>query len=417
MKKKILFIGTRPIYPMKDGRTVLINQYCGQFVDYFHDEVYYACFGALKMKQPDYLKATYALEEPGLWEMGKNIVCMTFLARKWPIQTSVMYSAKTQRKLDDIIEKVRPDYIFCDMARTAPYLHKRYGKDCVKILDMDDLLSKRYYRQAEMENLDDSVLGQIRNRIPDLFISVVAKWKLMKKLLRFEARMMEKYELQVVKEFDKVFFCSATDKEEFNRKSSYQADCVHVAVDLEYFHRPEGREYDAKTIVYLGNIDIAANRDTLFYLAEKIMCKLLKRDSAYKLLVVGNCSQETYQKFRHYHFIEFSFRVDDIRPFVQSCVALAAPIQYGSGIKIKIIEAMAMGVPVITNQYGVEGLDVHSDQELMVCETDEQFVDAIMEISGNEQRHGLIAAKGREYVEKNHSLEVCVRDLERVLNR
>lgn len=415
MKKKILFIGTRPIYPMKDGRTVLINQYCGQFTDYFHDEVYYACFGSLTMKQPDYLKATYALEEPGLLEMGKNAVFMTFLSRKWPIQASVMYSKKTQKKLDKIVEKIRPDYIICDMARTAPYLHERYHDNCIKILDMDDLLSKRYYRQAEMENLGDSVLGQFKNKVPAPFITVASKCNLIKRLLCFEAKMMEKYELRVVKEFDKVFFCSATDKEEFNRKSSYKADCVHVAVDLEYFRIPQEGEYDDKTIVYLGNIDIAANRDTLFYLAEKIMRKILERDSGYKLLVVGNCSQETYQKFCHYPFIEFSFRVDDIRPYVQSCVALAAPIQYGSGIKIKIMEAMAMGVPVITNRYGVEGLAVHSYQELIVCETDEQFADAVMKVSGNKELREAIVEKGRQYVEKNHSLDICRRDLEKIL--
>lgn len=414
MKRKILFIGTRPIYPMKDGRTVLINQYCGQFTGSFHDEVYYACFGTLEMEQPDYLKAVYTLQEPGLWEMGKNIVFRTFLLRKWPIQASVMYSKKMQKKLDRIIDKIHPDFIFCDMARIAPYLHKRY-KECIKILDMDDLLSKRYYRQAEMENLDDSVLGQFRDKVPALFITFVSRCNLIRRILYFEAKMMEKYELWVVKEFDISFFCSSVDMEEFNRKSLYKAGCVHVAVDLSYFHLPEKGTYDNKKIVYLGNIDIAANRDTLFYLVKRIMPKVLQKDSNYKLLVVGNCSQGTYQKFRKYHFMEFSFRVDDIRSYVQACAALVAPVQYGSGIKIKIIEAMAMGVPVITNKYGTEGLGVHRGQELIECGSDEQFVDAIIKISQNKEMRKNIAEKGRKYVERNHSLERCRRDLKEIL--
>ncbi len=415
MKKKILFIGTRPIYPMKDGRTVLINQYCGQLADYFNYDVYYACFGLMEMKQPGYLKASYTLEEPAFWEMAKNIILKSLLFHKWPIQASVMYSKKTQRRLDNIIKKVQPSYIFCDMARTAPYLYKKYQGDCIKILDMDDLLSKRYYRQAGLENLDDSVLGQFRKKIPDLFVNVAAKIHLIRKILFFEAKMMEKYELQAVKEFDKTFFCSATDMEEFNRKSSCKAECIHAAVDLTYFGLIKDKAYDAKTIVYLGNIDIAANRDSLFYLAEKIMPKVLEQDSEYKLLVVGNCSQETYQKFRKYHFLTFSFRVDDIRPYVQSCVALAAPIQYGSGIKIKIIEAMAMGVPVITNKYGAEGLTVRSYQEMIMCENDGQFIKAIMEISGNKELREMLSVNGRKYVEKNHSLDRCRQDMERVL--
>ncbi len=415
MKEKILFIGTRPIYPMKDGRTVLINQYCGQLADYFNYDVHYACFGLMEMKQPGYLKASYTLEEPAFWEMGKNIILKSFLFHKWPVQASVMYSKKTQRKLDNIIKKVQPSYIFCDMARTAPYLYKRYQGDCIKILDMDDLLSKRYYRQAGLENLDDSVLGQFRKKIPDLFVTVAAKFHLIRKILCFEAKMMEKYELQAVKEFDKTFFCSSTDMEEFNRKSVRKAFCVHTAVDLHYFSTAKDIVYNSKTIVYLGNIDISANRDSLTYLIEKIMSKVLQIDSAYKLLVVGNCSQETYRNFEKYHFVEFSFRVDDIRTYVQKCVALVAPLCYGSGIKIKIIEAMAMGVPVITNKYGAEGLTVRSYQEMIICDNDGQFIKAIMEISGNKELRELLSVNGRKYVEKNHSLDRCRQDMEKIL--
>lgn len=415
MKKRILFIGTRPIYPMKDGRTVLINQYCEQFTACFDYEVYYVCFGLTNVEQPKYLTAVYPLEEPSVLEMGKNIIIKTFLLHKLPIQASVMYAKKTQKKLDEVIKKVHPAYIFCDMARTAPYLHKYSQTEYVKILDMDDLLSKRYARQADLKNLDDSVLGQFKKKIPSIFITLVSRLHLIKSILQFEAKMMEKYELRVVKEFHKTFFCSAVDTKEFNQRSSYKAMCVHTAVDLQYFSIVQDKSYDNKTIGYLGNIDIAANRDSLTYLIEKIMPKVLQKDSSYKLLVVGNCSRETYKRFEKYHFVKFSFRVDDIRPYVQRCAALAAPIQYGSGIKIKIIEAMAMGVPVITNKYGTEGLDVNSYHELISCENDGQFVNAIMEISGNEELRKSLSVNGREYVEKNHSLDRCRRDLKRIL--
>lgn len=251
MKKRILFIGTRPIYPMKDGRTVLINQYCEQFTAYFDCEVYYACFGLMNVEQPRYLKAVYPLEEPNVLEMGKNVIIKTFLMHKLPIQASVMYSKKTQKKLDEIIKVVRPSYVFCDMARTALYLHKYSQTEFIKILDMDDLLSKRYARQASLKNLDDSVLGQFKKKIPGIFIALASKLHLIKSVLQFEAKMMEKYELRVVKEFHKTFFCSSVDTKEFNQKSSYKAMCVHTAVDLQYFNTLTDKVYEKKQLVIL----------------------------------------------------------------------------------------------------------------------------------------------------------------------
>lgn len=400
---------------MKDGRTVLIDQYCKQFVTYFGYEIYYACFGSLIMEQPKYLKAIYSLKEPGILEMGVNIVAKTFLLRRLPIQASVMYAKRTQKKLDALVKEIHPDYIFCDMARTAPYLKNRYQGECVKILDIDDLLSKRYYRQANLMNLDENVLGQFKNKIPSVVMTLASRLHLIKKVLQYEAKMMEKYELQVVKDFDKTFFCSSVDMKEFNQKSDCKAFCVHTAVDLEYFKPAEDTEYDSKTIVYLGNIDISANRDTLTYLIERIMMKLRQKDMDFKLLVVGNCSQETYRNFQQYSFVKFSFRVDDIREYVQRCAALAAPLRYGSGIKIKIIEAMAMGVPVITNPYGAEGLTVRSYQEMIICNHDGEFINAIMEISRNKELRELLSANGREYVAKNHSIDRCRQDLKMIL--
>ncbi len=75
--------------------------------------------------------------------------------------------------------------------------------------------------------------------------------------------------------------------------------------------------------------------------------------------------------------VKFTKAVDDINPYLSRCVALVAPIQYGSGIKIKIIEAMALGVPVITNQLGIEGLAVRNGIEIIVCNEPNEYVQAV----------------------------------------
>ncbi len=415
--QKILFIGTRPVWPMKDGRTVLINQYCSILATELHYRVYYACFD-LKKEQPPYFSGVYGLKGPGMAEMLYHVLFKSVLSRRWPFQASVMYCRRTQKWLDQIVEQVGPQVIICDMVRTAPYLHKRYGESCRKILDMDDLLSKRYYRQAGQTELDDNVLGQFKKKLPGVVTAALSGLRIMKKLLLFEAHLMERYELQEAKEFDQLFFCSPKDREEFNRKSDRKADCIPTAVDAEYFGGMTGEGgYRKRQIGYLGNIDIAANRDSVMYLARHIMPGLLQKDPDFQLLVVGNCSPDTHSQFEKYPYMKFTFRVEDIRTYVKQCVAVVAPVPYGSGIKIKIIESMAMGVPVVTNRYGIEGLEVIGGREVMVCERDEDYLDAVWRLSEDKCLRNEIGTAGREYVLEKHSMKTCRERLEALLGQ
>lgn len=416
MKTKVLFIGTRPIIPMKDGRTVLINQYCTQFTTALHYEVYFAHFGKSEDMQPDYFVQIFALEEPGIFEKMWNVFLKSLLFRRWPMQASLTYSKKTKKKIHQIVEAISPQIIICDMARLAPYICNLDENKIFKILDMDDLLSKRYYRQAQMGALDESVLGQFRNKVPVVVCWLVVKLKLMKRLLLFEAKILEKYEIKIAEKFQEIFFCSPKDTEEFNKKSIKKARCIHVAVDAEYFSSCENVMEDSKKLAYLGNVDIAANRDSVRYLLNEVMPKLVKIDNRYCLQVIGNCSKETYREFCDCPYVNFTFRVDDIRPYVKECMALVAPIQYGSGIKIKIVEAMAMGIPVITNKYGIEGLSVSHGREILVCETPDEIIEAVFYLASHMDYRKKIIETAVEYIEKNHSLACCRKELEELVS-
>ena len=414
MKRKILFIGTRPVLPMKDGRTVLINQYCSVFASRLGCDVFYACFG-LKEQQPSYFSKVYSLTEPGFTEQVWHALWQAVIRRKWPLQACAVYSRKAQKELDAAVAEIKPDIIICDMIRTAPYLHGRYEGQCRKILDMDDLLSKRYERQAGQKNADDNALGQLQERLPRLVTEMVARLHMMKRLLRMEAGLMKKYERTEAKEFDRVFFCSPTDAAQYNAYAEKKALCVHTAVDADYFGERAAENYQENVIGYLGNIDISANKDSLLYLAERIMPALLAKNPALRLLVIGNCSPRTYGQFQKYDFMDFTFRVEDIRSYVKSCMAVVVPLLYGSGIKIKIIESMAMGVPVITNRYGTEGLDVSNFEQLIECAEDCEYVDAVMQLYGNAALRKRIAQNAERYVRDYHSMRTCEKELKKLI--
>lgn len=413
MTLRVLFIGTRPVIPKKDGRTYLIDQYSRIIKDEFSGEVFFACFG-LEKEQPSYFTKVFGLEEPNLLEKGINVLIKSFVLRKWPIQTSIMYSQKTKRKFLRIIKTVNPNVIICDMIRTAPYV-RGIDKSIKKILDIDDLLSKRYWRQSKLEQLDETVIGQMREKIPSFILKFVSKHNIMRSLLKMEAELMERHELSETKMFDEVFFCSPQDTKDFNDKSEKKAKCVHVAVDYREFSCAWEAGYDNNIIGYLGNIDIAANKDSVRYLINNIMPEVRKINRNMKLLVIGKCSEQNYKELCKGEGVEFTRYVDDIKEYASKCLAIIAPIQYGSGIKIKIIESMAMRIPVITNSLGAEGLDALNGQDIIICEKIMDYVDAINRLSNESDTRNEIGNNGYKYVIRNHSLQRSTQDLIDVL--
>lgn len=398
---------------MKDGRTYLIDQYCSLMKNYLGLEVYLACFG-LEKAQPDYFTEVYGLREPSIVEMGLNVVLKTFISRQWPIQTSMMYSRSTKKRLLSIIETIKPDIIICDMIRTAPYVHGVYTAT-KKILDIDDLLSKRYWRQAKLKHLDEDVLGQMKDRVPLFIIRLVKKLNLMRLMLKYEATLMEKYEKNEAKAFDEVFFCSPQDMKDFNKMSNIKAKCVHVAVDVDKFSTKKTTGYDKHLIGYIGNIDIAANKDNVRYLINNVLPEVRKINKDFRLLVIGKCSEQNYKELCVSEGVEFTLYVDDIKEYLKNCLAIVAPIQYGSGIKIKIIESMAMKIPVITNNLGIEGINVIDEHDVLICNDVKEFVDSILLLSNNSDKRNEIANNGYEYVVKNHTLQRSATDLKEVL--
>ena len=412
-KLRVLIIGTRPVIPQKDGRTYLLDQYSRIIINNLHGEVYFACF-SIEKEQPSYFSKVFGIEEPNLIEKGANVLIKSFILKKWPIQTSLMYSRKANKEISEIVKMVSPNVIICDMIRTAPYV-VNLGQSVKKVLDIDDLLSKRYWRQSELDNLDDTVIGQMREKIPSLILRFISKHNIMKNLLVKEAKLMERYELSETKNFDEVFFCSPQDTKEFNAKSEKKAKFVHVAVNVENFSTAWETEYDENTIGYVGNIDIAANKDSVRYLINNIMPEIRKKNDHIRLLVIGKCSEENYKELCIEDGIEFTKYVDDIKEYAKKCLAIVAPIQYGSGIKIKIIESMAMKIPVITNNLGVEGLRAENKRDIIICDNVSDYVKSVLQLNSDKTMRNMIGNNGFEYVSTFHSMERSIQDLGNVL--
>lgn len=389
--KKIVFLTTRLPQPTNDGRSKTLEQYILLLTK--HYEVDLISFNNNKSvdEQDKSIKSITLLKSPSFITKILNVITLSFF-KKLPLQISAVYSKNNQKKFNQKINEIKPDVIICDMIRTSRFVMKLKYK-CKTILDMDDILSKRY---IQSQNKDNNPLGQLKESLPKIFVKLIEIFKLQRKILKFEGKRMKRMETNVCNYFDSVVLVSPIEVNNLSQVTNQNnIYCWPVAIKNTYLPTVN---YDKQKLCFLGNMDVSQNQETLNYILTKIMPKLKK----YKLIVVGKCSNESLKLFKSASNVLFTKEVDDVKPYVRDCLCLLAPIQYGSGIKIKILESMSLGVPVITSNIGVEGLNVTNGSNILIANSEDEYIQKI-ELLSNDVIRQEIANESVKYIEQNHS--------------
>src|SRR5512145_3328973 len=152
---------------------------------------------------------------------------------------------------------------------------------------------------------------------------------------------------------------------------------IPIGVDHQYWHR-KGPASRSPCIAFTGVMNYAPNEDAALYLIDKIMPLVRRALPQLEVLIVGrDPSPALMQKARQSAHVTVTGFVDDMRPYLERAAVFAAPLRYGSGIQNKILEAMAMAVPVITTSIAADGLrlDIASEPPVSVADGEEQFAE------------------------------------------
>lgn len=184
-------------------------------------------------------------------------------------------------------------------------------------------------------------------------------------------------------------------------------------VDLEYF-APPGGPRDKETIVFTGKMSYHANVTAALYLLDEVMPRVWAERPQARVQIVGQdpppaiVSRARAQPDR----VAVTGWVQDLRPFLGRATVAAAPIVYGAGIQNKVLEAMAMGAPVVTTPNGTSALDVESGREALVADEADGLALAILRLLDDAPLREKVSRGGRLYVEQNHNWDQVARQLE-----
>lgn len=415
-KKRLLFITTRLFWPTDSGRKLSLYYYCKGLHENYGCDIYIYSFleaGQTRAdieKKPEFIKEIRLALPVGKVEKIHNLAIKTIIERKWPIQCSLYYSKKNAERITKYCNDIQPDYIFTDMIRTSMYYDSFKHTQALKVLDMDDLLSARYERQLHAQ-YKSNISGQYAGRLPGVINKLISNQIVRNAILNLERNLTAKAEIYYSKLYDKVIFVSDVETAYLNSKLPGKAVTIPVGIntvpEIELAGEPEGN-----LLSYVGNLKVAANVDTLHWIISDILPKI---QHDVRFMVIGKCPDDIRSKYKDQSNIIFTGRVDNLVEYVRKSQIFLSPILYGTGIKTKILEAMSMGVPVVTNDVGAEGIAAKDGREFWVENDSEIIAKRVDSLLDHYEKALSVAEAGKKLVEEKYEWGKIYREFNKIL--
>jgi glycosyltransferase involved in cell wall biosynthesis len=188
---------------------------------------------------------------------------------------------------------------------------------------------------------------------------------------------------------------------------------VDNGVDTAYF-RPGTEPRDPKSILFLGSLDWRPNLDAVRILLEQVFPAVRAAEPSARLCLVGRNPPEALRRqAASLANVELIPNVADVRPYLRRCGILAVPLRVGGGSRLKILEALACGLPVVSTRIGAEGLRLEPGKHLVVVDDHPDLAAALLHCIRSPGHAQAMAERGRQTVLEHYDWDLLADKLER----
>lgn len=275
------------------------------------------------------------------------------------------------------IATFRPDIVLCEWTPYAVYVRGVVGPK--KVVSAHNVEADIWQRYIETE----------ANPLRRAYIR--EQWR---KVARFEKKALSWVDALVA--------VSDGDRDRLaGFGSGLRTHTIPNGVDLEYF-QPLAEAADRRHLVFTGSMDWRPNQDAARYFAEQVFPLLRARRPDLECTFVGRSPPADIEKLAQIPGFHVSGTVPDVRPFVERAAAYIVPLRVGGGSRLKILEALAMGRPVVSTTVGAEGLEVEHGKHLLLADDPEAFAEAVFRVLDDQDLSANLAAQGVRLVREKY---------------
>jgi len=365
-----------------------------------------------------------------------NILCG--LARHFRVSLIAQVRSPRERQA---VEKMKAD---CDFAEAVPLSRARSLLNCLLHLPTPTPLRAAYffnpamkraiarrlatdpYDLVHVEHLMAAHFAAGLRGLVRSFDTIDSIARLQEKIRRFarspverlvsleELPKVRRYEPRLCRRFDCVLTSTEMDRIALD---SPNVRVVPNGVDLDYFQcgaalQPvDEHGQDAHdTILFYGRLSYVANAEALRWFLRDIFPRVLADHPTARLVIVGPSPPRDIRRAASDR-ITVTGRVDDVRSYIRRARVVVCPARFAVGTQNKILEPMAMGVPVVATCEAVAGMAAQPDRDLLVADDAEAFARAVVRLLRDDAVRGLIAHNARGYVQEHHDWRAIVDDL------
>jgi glycosyltransferase involved in cell wall biosynthesis len=165
----------------------------------------------------------------------------------------------------------------------------------------------------------------------------------------------------------------------------------------------------APELLFVGGLHWPPNADAMIFFIKEIFPEIVRAVPHVHLTVVGRSFESIADRVGHPERVTFAGHVRDIEPYFSRCRVMVVPLRSGSGMRVKILDALARGVPTVTTSVGCEGIDVEPGKHLLVADTPSSFAAAVVRVLGEEDLAQSMSKVGRLLVMERYDEAVVGR--------
>jgi glycosyltransferase involved in cell wall biosynthesis len=220
------------------------------------------------------------------------------------------------------------------------------------------------------------------------------------------ARRLETLERELLKGCFGHLVCSGREQEQLQRIApEARLAVIENGVDAGAFSAIPGGGAARNNLVFVGSMSYHANIDAAVWFTRELWPGIRRRFPQWTLSLVGSNPSPAVQALAG-DGVVVTGTVPSIEPYYGQALAAIVPLRSGAGTRLKILEAMAAGVPVISTTLGAEGLDVAPGENILIADTAADWIAALESIAGNESRWDSIGGRGRALVTSRYDWEI-----------